>query len=95
MSNDLTVRAGWNHGKQPIPSSQTLFNMLAPGVVEDHLTLGATWKLAKDSEISGMYMHAFKNTVDGSGSIPPGFGGGEANLTMYQDSLGIAWGKKW
>jgi long-chain fatty acid transport protein len=95
MSNDLTVRAGWNHGKQPIPSSQTLFNMLAPGVVEDHLTLGATWKLAKDSEISGMYMHAFKNTVHGSGSIPPGFGGGEADLTMYQDSLGIAWGKKW
>ncbi len=40
VSNDLTVRAGWNHGKQPIPSSQTLFNMLAPGVVEDHLTLG-------------------------------------------------------
>lgn len=97
LSNDLTVRAGWNHGKQPIPSSQTLFNMLAPGVVEDHLTLGATWKLAKDSEISGMYMHAFKKTVNGSGSIPPGppLGGGEADLTMYQDSLGIAWGKKW
>ena len=100
LSNDLTVRAGWNYGKQPISNNQTLFNMLAPGVVENHLTLGATWKLAKNSEISGMYMHAFKNTVNGSGSIPPGFppsgfGGGEANLTMYQDSLGIAWGKKW
>jgi len=68
LSNDFTVRAGWNHGKQPIPSSQTLFNMLAPGVVEDHLTLGCNVKLAKDSEISGMYMHAFKNTV--SGSVP-------------------------
>jgi long-chain fatty acid transport protein len=95
VSNALTVRAGWNHGKQPIPTSQTLFNMLAPGVVEDHLTLGATWKLDKNSELSGMYMHALENKVDGSGSIPASFGGGEANLKMHQDSIGVAWGKKW
>jgi long-chain fatty acid transport protein len=38
--------------------------------------------------------------LNGSNSIPPGFppqgfGGGEANLRMYQDSLGISfgWGK--
>jgi long-chain fatty acid transport protein len=36
--------------------------------------------------------------VNGSGSIPPGpppgFGGGNANLKMYQDSLGVAFGLK-
>jgi long-chain fatty acid transport protein len=41
-------------------------------------------------------MHAFEESVNGSGSIPPSpptaFGGGEANLKMYQDSLGIAYG---
>lgn len=39
---NLTIRAGYNHTIQPIRSSETLFNILAPGVVQDHLTLGAT-----------------------------------------------------
>ncbi|WP_197702613.1 OmpP1/FadL family transporter [Sulfuricaulis limicola] len=93
MNSNLVVRAGWNHGDQPIPASQTFFNLLAPGVVEDHLTLGATWKLDKTSEMSAMYMHAFSNKVNGSGSIPAGYGGGEANLEMDQNSLGVAYGK--
>jgi long-chain fatty acid transport protein len=97
VNSNLVVRAGWNHGEQPIPASQTLLNLLAPGVIENHLTLGATWKLDKASELSAMYMHAFNNKVSGSGSIPPGappgMGGGEANLEMSQNSLGIAYGK--
>lgn len=93
MSSDLTIRAGWNHGKQPIPNSETFFNLLAPGVVEDHLTVGATWKLDKNSELSGMFMYALSNEVKGSGSIPSSFGGGEANLKMKQTSIGISYGK--
>lgn len=93
VNDKLTVRAGWNHGKQPIPAKETLFNLLAPGVVEDHLTLGATWNYSKDMEMSVGYMHAFSNEVKGSESIPSGYGGGEANLRMEQNSvgLGFAW----
>jgi len=86
---DILFRAGWNHGDQPIPSGETTFNALAPGVIEDHLTLGATWTLANDSELTVSYMHAFENTVD-AGDAPPGLSG--YDLTMYQDSLGVAWG---
>ena len=98
-SDALTVRAGYNHSTKPIRSSDTLFNILAPGVIQDHVTLGATWVLTDKSEVSLSYIHAFEKTVNGSGSIPPGFppsgfGGGEANLKMYQDSLGIAYGWK-
>ncbi len=93
-SKDLTLRAGYSYGKQPIPASQTLFNMLAPAVNNDHMTLGATWTLANKAELSFAYMHAFDNTVSGSNSIPAGFGGGNANLKMYQDSLGVAYGMK-
>ncbi len=94
-SNNLTLRAGYNHGKQPIPSSETFLNILAPGVVEDHLTLGATWALDNKSEISVSYMYAFRKTVNGgAGSIPANFGGGSANLYMSQDALGIAYGLK-
>jgi len=89
-SADLTVRAGFSTTKQPIPESQTFFNILAPGVVENHMTLGATWTVDGDSEVSLAYMHAFKKTVNGAGSIAPSQGGGEANINMYEDSLGIA-----
>jgi long-chain fatty acid transport protein len=96
-SSTFTLRAGYDHCDQPIPNSQTMLNILAPGVVQDHLTLGGTWTLADKSEISVAYVHAFKKTVNGSGSIPPGapmagLGGGEANLTMSEDSIGISYG---
>jgi long-chain fatty acid transport protein len=94
--SDLVLRAGWNHGAQPIPDSETLFNILAPGVVEDHLTLGATWTLANKAELTLMFMHAFENEVKGSNSIlpgmPPGMGGGEADIKMSQNAIGIAYG---
>jgi len=88
----LEVRAGLSTGKQPIPEDQTFFNVLAPGVIENHLTLGATWTLANKSEVTVGYMHAFKNTVNGAGNpagAPPGI-----NLNMSEDSLGVAYGWK-
>lgn len=99
LNPDWTVRAGYSHASQPIPTSQTFLNVLAPGVVQDHLTLGATWKNGKSGELSLSYGHAFKTTVKGAGSIPPGFppggfGGGEANVRLSEDIIGIAYGWK-
>ncbi len=91
-SPEFTIRAGFDHCDQPIQDSQTLLNIVAPGVVQNHLSLGGTWTLADKSEISVAYVHAFKKTVNGSGSIPGGLGGGEANLTMTEDSIGISYG---
>ncbi len=92
MSNTLTVRGGVSHNNQPIPTSQTFFNILAPGVVQNSLTLGATWTLADKSEVTVGYMHAFKQTVNGANSIAPTSGGGNANLSMSEDSIGVSYG---
>ncbi len=88
---DLILRAGFNHVDQPIRSGDTLFNILAPGVVRDHVSLGATWIVSPQSEWSFAYTHAFAHDVHGSQSIPASFGGGDANLRMYQDALGVAY----
>lgn len=93
-SKDLTLRAGLSTNRQPIPSTETFFNILAPGVIENHLTLGGTWTLANKNEVTFSYMHGFSKTVNGTNSIPVGFGGGNANIKMYQDSLGVAYGIK-
>jgi long-chain fatty acid transport protein len=92
VTPELTLRGGYNYGGQPIPAEETLFNMIAPGVVEHHATFGATYAVSSGVELTFAYMHAFENTVEGDGSIPDGFGGGEADLTMSQDSFGLALG---
>ena len=90
-NNNLTVRAGISHADQPIPTDQTFLNILAPGVVQDHISLGATWDVNPSHSVSFAYTKALKEQVKGKGSIPTGFGGGEADIQMDQDIFGIAW----
>lgn len=96
-SNNLVLRAGYNYGKSPVRGdtmNDVTFNILAPGVVEHHLTLGTTWTLANKSELTVSYMHAFSNSVTGP-SVTSLLGvGGTETLKMRQDSLGIAYGWK-
>ncbi len=60
----LILRAGYNHTDNPIQARDVTFNMIAPGVVKDHATLGFTYDLGKDSELTMAYMHAFRNSVE-------------------------------
>lgn len=51
-SQQLTLRAGWNHGDNPVSASDVTFNILAPAVIEDHVTLGFTYTLASGNELT-------------------------------------------
>jgi long-chain fatty acid transport protein len=89
------VRAGYNHSKNPIQSRDVTFNFLAPGVIQDHLTLGVTYNVSKDSELTLAYMHAFKNSVSGRSLFNDfGVAAGTDKIEMSQDSFGIAYGLK-
>ena len=97
FNKDLVVRAGWNHGEQPIPEGETLFNVVAPATVEDHLTVGFTYNMQDGAELSGYYMHAFENTVTGTSGGDAIFGDANstsaANIGMSQNAFGIAYGR--
>lgn len=88
MNENFTLRAGYSWNDEPYSGNETFFNILAPGVIKEHATLGATWRLSGGGEVSVAYMHAFKNTIKGKGASM-----GISN-TMYQDSLGIAYSAK-
>lgn len=90
----LTLRAGYNHSDNPIQARDVTFNILAPGVVQDHVTLGFTYALQGDSEITLAYMHAFEKSVSGPAANPYFPVGGTETITLSEDSLGIAWGWK-
>jgi len=92
-SSALTLRAGYNHTDNPIKSDQVTFNILAPGVVQDHVTLGMTYAVSPGSEVSFAYMHAFEKSV--SGPTNPNFPvGGTETIKMYQDSFGASYSMK-
>ncbi len=95
----LTLRAGYGHTDNPISSQDVTFNILAPGVVQDHLTLGFTYAFGKQHELTAAYMHAFKNTVTGSSLLNPlaqGLFGvnpnGTETISLYENSFGLAYG---
>lgn len=91
-SDKLTLRAGYGHSDNPVPQSQTFLNLLAPGVVTDHFTAGATVKLSGKLELSGYVMHAPRNRVRGAGSIPADYGGGEADIYLAETATGVSLG---
>lgn len=97
-NQDLTIRAGYNKTDNPIQSRDVTFNILAPGVVQDHYTLGFTYALIQGSEITMSYMHAAKKSVTGpslfNALFPVPNAGGTETIDMYENSLGIAWGMK-
>ena len=86
------VRAGYGYTTQPVPASQTFLNILAPGVVQNHITAGATWTSSGGTEVSGVVLYAPETKVNGSGSIPAPFGGGEANVRLSEVIVGISVG---
>ncbi len=100
VRSDLVLRAGVSFANQVVPAGETFFNILAPGVVKNHLTLGGTWAAAGGGELTGFYAHGFGQTVNGVNSIPPGqpsaggFGGGNANVRLQENVLGLSYAWK-
>jgi len=70
-TKDLTLRAGYNYGKNPIPD--TYLNPLFPAIVENHLTLGAGYDFAGANSINASFQTAFEKeaTNPGNGTTIP------------------------
>jgi len=70
-AEDWTWRFGYSYGKQPIPTSQMTFNILAPGVIESHLTAGFTLARSKTQEWNVALMYALNHEVTGPQNFDP------------------------
>jgi len=95
-TSTLVVRAGYNHSDNPITPADVTFNILAPGVMREHLTLGGTWALDRDSAVTGAFMYAFSNSVTGSSlfnAFAPGLAMQE-KIQMYEWSLGVQYQRR-
>ena len=107
-SQNMTFRAGYSHTDNPIQGAdlagcmagsencgEVTLNILAPGVIEDHITLGMTYTLESGNELTVAYMHGFENEVSGQGFDPmTGAPRGIDTIQMYQNALGIQYSWK-
>ncbi len=84
-ANDWTWRVGYSTGNQPIPSSEVMFNILAPGVMEDHFTAGFTKELGESNAVNFSAMYAPSKSVKGANPLDPG--GQTIELKMHQFEL--------
>jgi long-chain fatty acid transport protein len=70
--NDTTTwRFGYSYGEQPIPDSEVLFNILAPGVMEQHFTLGMTKQTSGGGAWNFSLMYAPTKKVTGVSPFDP------------------------
>ena len=71
-ANDKNVwRFGYSYGEQPIPTTEVLFNIMAPGVMEQHFTVGWTSERASGNVLSFSLMYAPSKTVAGTNTFDP------------------------
>ncbi|VAW55366.1 putative facilitator of salicylate uptake [hydrothermal vent metagenome] len=88
---DNTYRVGYSRSDQPIPKSQTLFNILAPAVVQNHVTAGWTMKIGSNQEFNLSAMMALEESVKGDNPVDGGSTQVEIQMSQYEIQAGWAW----
>ncbi|MBL7127974.1 MAG: outer membrane protein transport protein [Ignavibacteria bacterium] len=85
-----SFRGGYSYGKQPIPDSEVMFNILAPGVIEQHITFGLS-KVVCNNEFSIGFMYALNKEVSGANPMEaPGQQTIELSMNQWQIDFGYA-----
>ena len=88
----LTLRAGYSYNTQPIQSRDVMFNVLAPGVVQNHITAGLGYKMTSNLELELAGMYAPRTHVIGTElPLAPGLGGHVIDISMeqFEATIGI------
>lgn len=93
--NKWIWRAGVSIGAEPIPASEVLFNILAPGVMEEHITFGFTRKIGQSMGFDVAFMYAPELEIEGPNSLEfPGAQQITLAMDQWELSLNYSWGIK-
>ncbi|MGD2075020.1 MAG: outer membrane protein transport protein [Gammaproteobacteria bacterium] len=96
LNSHWTVRGGYNYAEVPYDDDQALFNVLAPAVVEQHVTAGFTYSPNANNELTATYMHAFNNDLEHTYTGTGPFAGFSytAKNKMYQNAVAVSYAYK-
>lgn len=97
MNAKTTLRVGVNRGTNPVTGAHVTPNVLAPGVMKTHLSIGGTYALGPKSELSWAIMHAPSVSVTGPSMFNQMMGTGtqvQETVRMRQNAIAIQYGWK-
>jgi long-chain fatty acid transport protein len=89
LAHGWTVRGGYSYGTQPIASNDVMFNILAPGVEQQHVSFGLTAPVAKTQRLSLAVTRAFSNTVSGANPLEAP---GRQNIALTMNQWDVQFG---
>jgi len=89
--DNLTLRAGYAHNTQPINAANVTFNILAPGVVTDHVGGGFTYGVNRNSAIDLAVLYSPRAGVSGPEVTPYGATPG-SNIDISMSQLVVTLG---
>lgn len=91
-SPSLTLRAGYAYNTQPVQSRDVMFNILAPGVVQHHITGGFAYRVTDNMDLEFAAMYAPREHVAGF-ELGNGFGNPahaiDISMAQYEATIGI------
>jgi len=88
----VALRAGAGFNDNPIPSSEVLFNILAPGVQKQHYTAGLTWQITPNSAFNVGLMYSPTNSVTGPNPLEaPGQQTIKLEMWQWEGTAGWTW----
>ena len=90
-SENMIWRVGYSKTDQPISSNEVTFNILAPGVVEEHYTAGFTRIIDPKCSFSFAAMYAPNKSVKGDNTFDPAQ---EIELEMDQYELTFSYNRR-
>jgi long-chain fatty acid transport protein len=86
-----TWRAGYSKGNQPVPTSEVLFNILAPGVIEQHVTAGVSRELGHGKALHLSIMRALNSEVTGANPLEaPGQQKIKLSMSQWEYEVGYS-----
>ncbi len=92
-SEEWAVRAGYSHGNSPIESSEVLFNILAPGVIENHAAIGISRLLRNGKQVHITVVRAFSKSVTGTNPLEaPGQQQIRLKMDQWEYEVGFSFG---
>ena len=71
LSDVVQLMAGYAYGQDPVADDQALFNLIAPAVVQHHLSAGLSYDLNTKKSLNLTYMKALKAEVNGTFQASP------------------------
>jgi len=90
-NDQWTLRAGYAHNQQPISGENITLNILAPGVVQDHITAGGEVAVGERHSLEFAFMYAPTEEVSGIEITPQGPNPGHmitAEMKQFEATIG-------